>query len=83
MSACVQVPTTESADEPDTPIHEQLVNDLTTAADSLNLNAAIRRESTKYDLIDIFYVHTTNIVIFVTVGGKYVHITDDGDVQKF
>lgn len=83
MSACVQVPTTESADEPDMPIHEQLVNDLTTAADSLNLNSAIRRESTKYDLIDIFYVHTTNIVIFVTVGGKYVYITDDIDIQKF
>jgi len=51
MSACVQVATTESSDGPDMPVHEQLVNDLTTAADSLNLNSAIRREFIKYDLI--------------------------------
>jgi len=74
MSACVQVPTTESADEPDMPIHEQLVNDLTTAADSLNLNSAIRRESTKYDLIDIFYVHTTIILIYLSLSTVSMHI---------
>lgn len=42
MSACVQVPPVESTDGTDIPVHEQFVNDLTTATDSLNLNA-IRR----------------------------------------
>lgn len=51
MSACVQVPTTESADGPEIPVHEQLVNDLTTAADSLNLNSAIRREFIEYNFM--------------------------------
>ncbi|KAL4098215.1 hypothetical protein QTP88_022860 [Uroleucon formosanum] len=45
MSACVQVPTTESTDGSDMPVHEQLVNDLTTAADSLNINSPIRPKS--------------------------------------
>jgi len=76
MSACVQVPTTESTDGPDMPVHEQLVNDLTTAADSLNINSPIRREFIKYDFIsyDIFIVHTTNIIIFFTIGGIPTYI---------
>jgi len=69
MSACVQVPTTESTDGPDIPVHEQLVNDLTTAADSLNLNSAIRREFIKYDFISygIFNVRMTNVIIYLSL----------------
>jgi len=74
MSACVQVPTTESTDGPDMPVHEQLVNDLTTAADSLNLNSAIRREFIKYNFIsyDMFNVRAMNVIIFATIGSTYI-----------
>lgn len=67
------------------PVHEQLVNDLTTAADSLNINSPIRREFTKYDFIsyNIFNVHTMNIIIFVTIGGTYLYyITEDVGAQN-
>lgn len=56
MSACVQVPPVESTDGTDIPVHQQLVNDLTTGTDSLNLNA-IRRKYRKNSQWLLQYIH--------------------------
>lgn len=73
MSACVQVPPAESNDGTDIPVHEQLVNDLTTATDSLSLNA-IRRE---YIIFNQSFVYERLFSFYFTFKAKSVCIESD------
>jgi hypothetical protein len=73
MSACVQVPPAESTDGTGIPIHEQLVNDLTTTTDSLNLNA-IRRE---YIIFNLRFVNEQLFLFHFIFAAKSVCIESD------